>query len=115
MYLRKFEQKDAVYMLEWMHDKEVTKDLAADFEKKQLKVEILGRGFTWLDTGLPKALLDAGLYIRTIEENQGIKIACLEEIALRRGFLNKETLNEMLKNLPDNDYYSYVREILKDF
>ena len=84
-------------------------------EKKQLKVEILGRGFTWLDTGLPKALLDAGLYIRTIEENQGIKIACLEEIALRRGFLNKETLNEMLKNLPDNDYYSYVREILKDF
>ena len=84
-------------------------------EEKQLKVEILGRGFTWLDTGLPKALLDAGLYIRTIEENQGIKIACLEEIALRRGFLNKETLNEMLKNLPDNDYYSYVREILKDF
>ncbi len=84
-------------------------------KNKKLKVEILGRGFTWLDTGLPKALLDAGIYIRTIEENQGIKIACLEEIALRRGFLDKEMLAEMLKNLPDNDYYSYVREILKDF
>ncbi len=57
-----------------------------------LKAEILGRGFTWLDTGLPKALLDAGEYIRTIEENQGIKIACLEEIALRMGLDRKSVV-----------------------
>lgn len=83
--------------------------------KKTLKVEILGRGFTWLDTGLPKALLDAGSYIRAIEENQGIKIACLEEIALRMGFLNKSSINKTLKHYPDNDYYNYVKEVLNSY
>lgn len=83
--------------------------------KNNLKVEILGRGFTWLDTGLPKALLDAGSYIRAIEENQGIKIACLEEIALRMGFLDKLSINKALKYYPDNDYYNYVREVVINF
>ncbi len=80
-----------------------------------LKAEILGRGFTWLDTGLPKALLDAGEYIRTIEENQGIKIACLEEIALRMGFMEKTELIKILKKYPDNDYYNYAKETVKNY
>ena len=84
-------------------------------KKNILKVETLGRGFTWLDTGLPKALLDAGAYIRTIEENQGIKIACLEEVALRKGFLNKAQLNKILKDYPDNDYYNYAKEVIKNY
>ncbi len=84
-------------------------------KKNILKVETLERGFTWLDTGLPKALLDAGAYIRTIEENQGIKIACLEEVALRKGFLNKTQLNKILKDYPDNDYYNYAKEIVNSW
>lgn len=84
-------------------------------KNNNLRVETLGRGFTWLDTGLPKALLDAGEYIRTIEENQGIKIACLEEVALRKGFLNKTQLNKILKDYPDNDYYNYAKEVVKNY
>ncbi len=107
------------------HAKTLTPSKRGEFEitdlnniylkNKNLKVKILGRGFTWLDTGLPKALLDAGEYIRAIEENQGIKIACLEEIALRMGFLDKSLITKNLKSCPDNDYYNYVREIVKIF
>jgi len=82
-------------------------------KNNNLKAEVLGRGFTWLDTGLPKALLDAGEYIRAIEENQGIKIACLEEVALRMGFLSLEDLKNNEKHFPNNDYYNYVRDIIR--
>lgn len=75
-----------------------------------LSVEILGRGFAWLDTGTHKSLIRAGEYVQTIEENQGIKIACLEEVAYRMGYLTKE---EILKYLPNinNEYFNYVREL----
>ena len=63
-------------------------------EKEHLYTELLGRGFAWLDTGTHKSLLQAGQYVQTIEENQGIKIACLEEIAYRMNFLAKETINK---------------------
>ena len=79
----------------------------------KLQVEILGRGFAWLDTGTHESLLQASQYVHTIEENQGIKIACLEEIAYRLGFLGRE---ELFKNIPDcknNGYYDYLRRILK--
>ena len=81
--------------------------------KGKLNVELLGRGFAWLDTGTPASLLQASQYVHTIEENQGIKIACLEEIAFRLGFLSRE---DLLKNIPDfveNEYYNYLRRILK--
>ncbi len=80
-------------------------------EKEKLYTELLGRGFAWLDTGTHNSLLKAGQYVQTIEENQGIKIACLEEVAYRMGFLSK---NEILKNAEkykNNEYFSYVREI----
>ncbi len=80
-------------------------------EKDMLNVEMFGRGFAWLDTGTHDSLLRAGEYIRTIEENQGIKIACLEEIAYRMGFLSKEEILENIKNLKNNEYYSYISRI----
>ena len=67
-------------------------------QKGKLNVELLGRGFAWLDTGTHQSLLQASQYVQTIEENQGIKIACLEEIAYRLGFLSGE---EILRNIPD--------------
>ena len=78
-------------------------------EQNKLNVELFGRGFAWLDTGTHKSLLQAGQYVQTIEENQGIKIACLEEIAYRVGFLTKEQINETASKYKKNEYYSYVR------
>ena len=80
-------------------------------KNKKLNVELLGRGFSWLDTGTHRALLQASQYIQTIEENQGIKIACLEEIALRRGFITKEQVLENISAYKDNEYFSYVKRI----
>lgn len=78
-----------------------------------LTVELLGRGFAWLDTGTHASLLRASQYIQTIEENQGIKIACLEEVAYRMGFISKDKLKEQVKNFKNNEYYDYVKKIIK--
>lgn len=80
-------------------------------ENSKLNVEILGRGFAWLDTGTHKSLLAASHYVQTIEENQGIKIACLEEVAFRMGFLTKEQILDATKNYKNNEYYAYVRRL----
>ena len=80
-------------------------------EKGKLNVELLGRGFAWLDTGTHRSLLQAGQYVQTIEENQGIKIACLEEVAYRMGFLSKEQIIETADKFKKNEYYSYVRSL----
>ena len=82
-------------------------------EENKLNVEIFGRGFAWLDTGTHKSLLQAGQYVQTIEENQGIKIACLEEIAYRMKFISKEALLEQTKKFKNNEYYTYIKELLK--
>lgn len=74
----------------------------------KLEVELLGRGYAWLDTGTHQSLLQAGQYVQAIEENQGIKIACLEEIALRMGFLSKEQVIERASQYKNNDYYKYI-------
>ena len=80
-------------------------------EKEALNVELLGRGFAWLDTGTHNSLLKAGQYVQTIEENQGIKIACLEEIAYRMGFLSKETICSNADKYKNNEYFSYVKNV----
>ncbi len=80
---------------------------------KELKMEKLGRGFAWLDTGTHSSLLQAGQYVQTIEENQGIKIACIEEIAFRMRFLSKKKILENIKNVKNNEYYDYVRKLVK--
>lgn len=80
-------------------------------EKGKLHTEVLGRGFAWLDTGTHNSLLKAGQYVQTIEENQGIKIACLEEIAYRIGFLTKEDIQKEADKYKNNEYFSYVKRI----
>lgn len=80
-------------------------------EKEKLNVELFGRGFAWLDTGTHKSLIQAGQYVQTIEENQGIKIACLEEIGILKGFLKKEDILNNIEKYKNNEYYSYVKEL----
>ncbi len=80
-------------------------------DKNKLNVELFGRGFAWLDTGTHRSLLQAGQYVQTLEENQGIKIACLEEIALRMGFLTKDEILNNIKQFKNNEYYEYVRSL----
>ena len=82
-------------------------------KNKKLNVQILGRGFAWLDTGTHNSLIQAGQYIQAIEENQGIKIACLEEVAYRMGFINQKELDELSNNYCDNEYYTYVKSLKK--
>ena len=78
---------------------------------KKLKVEILGRGFAWLDTGTINAINRASDYVRAIEERQGLKIACIEEIVYKNKFINENQLEELIKKLPD-EYASYLRKII---
>lgn len=82
-------------------------------QKGKLNVELLGRGFAWLDTGTHQSLLQASQYVQTIEENQGIKIACLEEIAYRLGFLSADDILRNIPDVKDNEYYNYIKRILK--
>ena len=75
-------------------------------------VELLGRGFAWLDTGTHHSLLQASQYVQTIEENQGIKIACLEEVAYRMGFVAKEHLQKQAEQYKNNEYFNYIKQII---
>lgn len=77
-----------------------------------LNVELLERGFAWLDTGTHHSLLQAGQFVKTVEDNQGIKIACLEEVAYRMGFVTKEELIQNIEKYKNNEYFTYVREVL---
>jgi glucose-1-phosphate thymidylyltransferase len=79
--------------------------------EKKLKVELMGRGFAWLDTGTMDAINNASNFIRTIEERQGLKVACLEEIAYQNNFINKYQIDDIIKNLP-NDYANYLRRLI---
>ena len=79
-------------------------------EGKKLNVEIMGRGFAWLDTGTIYAINNASNFIRTIEERQGLKVACLEEIAHQNNFINKNQLDDIIKKLPNN-YANYLRRL----
>lgn len=81
--------------------------------RKKLNLEILGRGFAWLDTGTHESLLDAANYIEVIEKRQGLKIACLEEIAYRMKYINKEKLVELGKELNKNQYGKYILNLAK--
>lgn len=90
---------------------EITSINSDYLKNNNLKVEILGRGFAWLDTGTIDAINNASNYIRTIEERQGLKIACLEEIAFKNNFISKKKLQKLIKKLP-NDYANYLRRLI---
>ena len=79
-----------------------------------LQVELLGRGFAWLDTGTHDSLVEASQFIHTIEKRQGMKVACLEEIAYRRGWLSKEQVAEQANKMAKNDYGRYLLMLINE-
>lgn len=81
-------------------------------KRGKLKVELLGRGFAWLDTGTHDSLIEAGQFVQTIEHRQGYKIACLEEIAYRNGWITKEKILEIAKPLSKNGYGEYLYSLV---
>lgn len=87
---------------------EITSVNQAYLERGDLNVELLGRGFAWLDTGTHESLLEASSFVQTIEHRQGLKVACLEEIAFNNGWLSKEALKEQGQALSKNGYGQYL-------
>lgn len=77
----------------------------------ELNVQMFGRGVAWLDTGTDEALLESSQFVHTIEKRQGLKVACLEEIALFKGFITQEQLQETAKNYPNSGYGTYVKKL----
>ena len=78
-----------------------------------LKVEIMGRGYTWLDTGTPESLLEASMFVEAIEKRQGLKVACIEEIAYEKGFINEYQLLNLAKTMNSNQYGNYLSNVVK--
>ena len=80
----------------------------------ELKVELLGRGFAWLDTGTTESLQQASNYVQAIQERQGLKISCVEEIAFRLGFINADQLHQLARSMDSNQYGQYLLHLLDD-
>ena len=93
---------------------EITDVNLSYLKKGNLKVELLGRGYAWLDTGTPDSLLDASNYIATMERRQGLKIGCIEEVAFMMGYIDKNRFEGIIEKLPVNDYRNYLEMILKE-
>ena len=80
---------------------------------EKLHVEVLGRGFAWLDTGTHDSLLDAGCFVQTLEKRQGLKIACLEEIAFHQGWIDLTALEQRAHDLAKNSYGEYLLDLVE--
>jgi glucose-1-phosphate thymidylyltransferase len=93
---------------------EITAVNMAYLEKGELNVILLGRGMAWLDTGTPEGMLKAAEYIEAVQSRQGFYISCLEEIAWRRGFINKEQLKEIGESLKMTDYGQYILSLINE-
>ena len=86
----------------------------AYLERGDLNVEVLGRGFVWLDTGTHDSLMEASSFVQTVEQRQGLKIACLEEIAFNNGWLTSEQIKQFIKPLMKNSYGQYLASLIAD-
>jgi glucose-1-phosphate thymidylyltransferase len=93
---------------------EITDVNMAYLRQKKLKVELLGRGYAWLDTGTHEALQQAASYVQAIQERQGLKIACVEELAYRLGYITADELANLAADMMQNDYGRYLLEIAND-
>lgn len=93
---------------------EITDINQAYLDKGELEVELLGRGFAWLDTGTHESLLEAGQFIETVEKRQNMKIACLEEIAWRMGYISSEQLEVLAQPLKKNEYGQYLLRLVEN-
>jgi glucose-1-phosphate thymidylyltransferase len=93
---------------------EITDVNLAYLKRNDLRVELLGRGFAWLDTGTHEALQQAASYVQAIQERQGLKVACLEEIAFRLGYIDSEQLENLASKYLKNDYGQYLMEIARE-
>ncbi len=90
-------------------------DLNNEYLKRgQLNVELMGRGFAWLDTGTHESLVDATLYVKTIEDRQGLKISCIEEIAYKMGYIDEEGLRKLAKPLEKSGYGDYLLKVIEE-
>jgi glucose-1-phosphate thymidylyltransferase len=90
---------------------EITDVNARYLEQGQLEVEIMGRGYAWLDTGTHDSLLEAGQFIATLEKRQGLKVACPEEIAFRSGWISREQLAALAQPMLKNGYGQYLLQV----
>jgi glucose-1-phosphate thymidylyltransferase len=93
---------------------EITDVNMAYLKREDLRVELLGRGFAWLDTGTHEALQQAASYVQAIQERQGLKVSCLEEIAFRLGYIDSEELKKLASKYLKNDYGQYLMEIARE-
>ena len=93
---------------------EITDVNLAYLRRDDLRVELLGRGFAWLDTGTHEALQQAASYVQAIQERQGLKVACLEEIAFRLGYIDRDQLENLATKYLKNDYGQYLMEIARE-
>ena len=93
---------------------EITDVNMAYLHEGSLRVELLGRGYAWLDTGTHQALQQAASYVQAIQERQGLKIACVEELAYRLGYISKDQLENLAHQMTQNDYGRYLLEIVDD-
>ncbi|MEO6829169.1 MAG: sugar phosphate nucleotidyltransferase, partial [Acidobacteriaceae bacterium] len=83
-------------------------------ERGQLRAEVLGRGFAWLDTGTQDSLLEASAFIQTIEKRQGLKVACPEEIAFHLGYITAEQMKEQAAKLGKSGYGEYLLQVIRE-
>jgi glucose-1-phosphate thymidylyltransferase len=95
----------------WRGELEITDIINAYLLRKKLRVELMGRGYAWLDTGTHESLLEAGEFISTIEKRQGLKVACVEEIAYKLGYIDKEELLKAAESHNKNSYGDYLRMV----
>ena len=93
---------------------EITEVINAYLKRGDLRVELLGRGFAWLDTGTPESLLEACTFIETIEKRQGLKVACIEEIAYRMGYISADQVRRLAEPLSKNAYGPYLLQVIEE-